>query len=245
MKTKINIAASVFLICIITVMIVSYTIATRLKNDASNNYSHHTDDIAVNLKNLPDDAGYADILSELDAEADTYTVENRDNISDLPFDTQIISDCDPDGFVSLSAHYKGIKTNMKITKGDSDTYSRLEFIVFPDSPEAQYEQLRHDLSGKLSEVKISVYNNDGELLRTSKTFCIGNTDSSWRNAIYYDYKTDEVKVDRTSISSGEQTARYYVFVILFWLSVLSLFIYVIALIISYVRRAVGSLKKSA
>lgn len=117
--------------------------------------------IILDISNIPDNASYIDILTNIEDEK--YTDFDKEYMRAYSFDAKELSQYDKNGLVSYSCHYKdkGVKVDISIKEGR---------ITFTDHKTTVGFFKNHN------ELKIAVLNKNGQIIQVSDTIKINDND---------------------------------------------------------------------
>lgn len=178
---------------------------------SSTQNKYHMRDIHISLDTISPQAKYIDVLIKIDETSPEYCQNNERNLSQIPFDSKIISDYNSDGFVSISAHYNGIVTdiNMKYIYNNYDIesdkypgYKRELLFTNYENDTSDFSYFFHkNLIEKYHEMKIIVFDENGNVLDESDQFSFDEikteaTTSYVNGSITYDMDNKTISVSR-------------------------------------------------
>lgn len=194
MKTVIKLIP---LIMAIIILIVSVFLFIALPGINTSQNSNKVTDINIIYTNELPKAEYVDILIKIDADCEEYTEKNSSNLKQLPFDNEIIIKLNREGYVSLSAHYSGIVTDMMIKHETETTKAHTQFTAYDHLHNDFSQKYRQYIFGKYSDMIIVIMDENGEVISETAPFNISENSIGWMNgSIYLDMRDDSVKVSR-------------------------------------------------
>ena len=136
--------------------------------------------IILDISNIPDNASYIDILTNIEDEK--YTDFDKEYMRAYSFDAKELSQYDKNGLVSYSCHYKdkGVKADISIKEGK---------ITFTDHKTTVGFFKNHN------ELKIAVLNKNGQIIQVSDTIKINDNDHKIYLAGDIKYNVGENEID--------------------------------------------------
>ncbi len=136
--------------------------------------------IILDISNIPDNASYIDILTNIEDEK--YTDFDKEYMRAYSFDAKELSQYDKNGLVSYSCHYKdkGVKVDISIKEGR---------ITFTD------HKTTVELFKNHNELKIAVLNKNGQIIQVSDTIKINDNDDKIYLAGDIKYNVGENEID--------------------------------------------------
>lgn len=183
--------------------------------------------IILDISNIPDDAAYIDILTNIEDEK--YIDFDKDYMRDYSFDAKELSQYDKNGLVSYSCHYKdkGVKADLNIKEGK---------ITFTDHKTTVGFLKNHN------KLKIAVLNKNGHIIQVSDTVIINDKDDKIYLAgdIKYNVGENTVEPDLFDNRSGFTVTNWPLYL---GISV-TLNVLVITLIVLVVKRHIQGIKEA-
>lgn len=142
--------------------------------------------ITLDISNIPEEAAYIDVLMDFE-NGENYIKFNQDNMILYSFDTDELSKYNQDGFVSVSCHYNGIKTDMHIKEG------KTTFI----------DQNTHRLFLNRNNIKIAVLDKSGHIIQLSDTVKLNENDIYLVGDIKYNVGENKIDPDMFDNSTND------------------------------------------
>lgn len=142
--------------------------------------------IKLDISNIPEEAAYIDVLMDFE-NGENYIKFNQDNMKLCSFDTDELSKYNQDGFVSVSCHYNGIKTDMHIKEG------KTTFI----------DQNTHRLFLNRNIIKIAVLDKSGHIIKLSDTVKLNENDIYLVGDIKYNVGENKIDPDMFDNSTND------------------------------------------
>ena len=134
--------------------------------------------ITLDISNISKDAAYIDVLIDFE-NGENFIKFNQDNMKSYSFDPDELSKYNQDGFVSISCHYNGIKTDMHIKEGKTTFIS----------------QNTHRLFLNRNKIKIAVLDKSGHIIQLSDTVKLNENDIYLVGDIKYNVGENEIAPD--------------------------------------------------
>lgn len=194
MKTVIKLIQFITAIIILIISVLLFITLPDIHTSQNNN---KVTDINIIYTNELPKAEFADILIKIGSDSEEYTENNSSDLDQLPFDTEKVIRINREGYVSLSAHYSGIFTDMTIKHETETTKAHTHFTAYDHLHDDFSQKYRQNISGKYSDMIIVIMDKNGEIISETSQFSISENSTGWMNgSIHFDMRNNSVKVSR-------------------------------------------------
>ena len=142
--------------------------------------------ITLDISNISKDAAYIDVLIDFE-NGENFIKFNQHHMKSYSFDPDELSKYNQDGFVSISCHYNGIKTDMHIKEGKTTFIS----------------QNTHRLFLNRNKIKIAVLDKSGHIIQLSDTVKLNENDIYLVGDIKYNVGENMIEPDMFDNSTND------------------------------------------